>query len=88
MEPQTVQTATARRITGLKPTGDLQLGNYVGAIRPMVDAQYDAPSTIFIADLQAMTVEHEPAALSARTLEVAMLLLAAGIDPERTILYA
>ncbi len=94
MEPTTAHTTTpaataaARRITGLKPTGDLQLGNLIGAIQPMVAAQYETESTIFIADLHAMTVPHDPAALGARTLEVAMLLLAAGIDPEHTILYA
>ncbi len=89
-------TRTARRITGIKPTGDLHLGNYVGAIRPMVAAQpgpapdgADATeSIVFIADLHAMTVEHDPARLAARTLDLAMLLLAAGVDPERTTLYA
>jgi tryptophanyl-tRNA synthetase len=79
--------ATTRRLTGLTPSGGLQLGNYVGAIRPLVDAQYDSDSMIFIADLHAMTTEHDPAALSARTMEVAMLLLAAGVDPQRTTLY-
>ncbi len=79
---------TTRRITGLKPTGELHLGNYVGAIRPLVSAQYEVDSTIFVADLHAMTLEHDAASLGARTLEVAMLLLAAGIDPARTTLYA
>jgi tryptophanyl-tRNA synthetase len=78
---------TKRRISGFKPTGPLQLGNYVGAIRPMVQAQYEQPSVAFIADLHALTVRHDPARLHQLSMEVAGLLLAAGIDPEHTILY-
>jgi tryptophanyl-tRNA synthetase len=81
-------TVTTRRITGLKPTGQMHLGNYVGAIRPMVSAQYEHDSIVFIADLHAMTRDHDAAGLAARTLDVAMLLLAAGVDPARTTLYA
>jgi tryptophanyl-tRNA synthetase len=88
MTDTTPTTRTTRRLTGLTPTGGLQLGNYLGAIRPLVSAQYETESTIFIADLHAMTVEHDPAALAARTVEVAMLLLAAGVDPQRTTIYA
>jgi tryptophanyl-tRNA synthetase len=77
----------SRRISGFKPTGPLQLGNYVGAIRPVVRGQHEQPTVAFIADLHAMTVQHDPALLRARTREVAGLLLAAGIDPARTVLY-
>jgi tryptophanyl-tRNA synthetase len=80
-------TRTTRRITGLTPSGELHLGNYLGAIRPLVSAQYDLDSTIFVSDLHAMTKPHDAARLGERTLEVAMLLLAAGIDPERTTLF-
>jgi len=77
-----------RRISGFKPTGTMHLGNYLGAIRPMVAAQRDAEhSTVFIADLHALTVEHGPAELHTRTLENAALLLAAGVDPDVTTLY-
>ncbi|GGM28338.1 tryptophan--tRNA ligase [Dactylosporangium sucinum] len=75
-----------RRISGFKPTGRLQLGNYVGAVRPTVAGQ-DEPTVAFIADLHALTVHHDPAELRERSAEAAGLLLAAGIDPARTILY-
>lgn len=77
----------SRRISGFKPTGPLQLGNYVGAIRPVVRGQHEQPTVAFIADLHALTVQHEPARVQARSREVAGLLLAAGIDPAGALLY-
>jgi tryptophanyl-tRNA synthetase len=92
--PMTTLTASAvdaprrlRRISGFKPTGSMQLGNYLGAIRPMVTGQTSTESIVFIADLHALTVEHRPADLHARTLENATILLAAGVDPSLTTLY-
>lgn len=77
----------SRRISGFQPTGSLHLGNLLGAIRPMVAGQRDHESIVFIVDLHALTVEHRPADLHAHTLEIAMLLLACGVDPEITTLY-
>jgi tryptophanyl-tRNA synthetase len=77
----------SRRISGFKPTGPLQLGNYVGAIRPVVRGQHEQHTIAFIADLHAMTVQHEPALVQARSREVAGLLLAAGLDPGQAVLY-
>jgi tryptophanyl-tRNA synthetase len=82
-------------LTGFKPTGPLQLGNYLGAIRPMIDAQqggdrggHDSDASIaLIVDLHALTVDHDPTHLRGLTLEYAATLLAAGIDPARTLLY-
>jgi tryptophanyl-tRNA synthetase len=71
----------SRQISGFKPTGHLQLGNYLGAIGPAVAAQHQTELCVFVADLHAMTVEHEPAQLAALTREVSALLLAAGLDP-------
>jgi tryptophanyl-tRNA synthetase len=79
-------TAT-RRLTGLKPTGHLHLGNLVGAIRPLVTAQYAAESVAVVVDLHALTVEHDPQRVRALTLEQATVLLAAGVDPDRTLFY-
>ncbi|MFC6021897.1 tryptophan--tRNA ligase [Plantactinospora solaniradicis] len=76
-----------RRITGLKPTGHLQLGNLIGAIRPIVATQYRAETIVFLADLHALTVPHQPAQIRALTLEQATVLLAAGLDPDRALLY-
>ncbi|MER7280112.1 tryptophan--tRNA ligase [Dactylosporangium sp. NPDC000244] len=75
-----------RRISGFKPTGPLQLGNYVGAIRPVVEGQ-DRPTIVFVADLHALTVPHDPQRLRELSLQVAGLLLASGVDPRRTVLY-
>lgn len=79
---------TTRRITGLKPTGHLQLGNLLAAVRPMVRDQVAVPTLAFVADLHAMTVEHDPAKLADRTLEAAAIVLAAGLDPGRSVLFA
>jgi tryptophanyl-tRNA synthetase len=77
----------SRRISGFKPTGSMHLGNYLGAIRPMVRGQRDDESIVFVADLHALTIAHKPAELHARTLENASLLLATGVDPDVTTLY-
>lgn len=76
-----------RRLTGLKPTGRLQLGNLLGAIRPLVLAQDQSDSIVMIVDLHALTVEHDPARVRELTLEQARVLIAAGIDPQRTTMY-
>src|SRR5438477_23527 len=75
------------RLSGFKPTGHLQLGNYLGAIRPMVDVQREDPSLVSVVDLHALTVAHDPARVRVLTVEVATLLLAAGVDPAVTPLY-
>ena len=80
-------TAT-RRLTGFKPTGHLQLGNLLGAIRPLIAVQDRSESIAMIADLHAMTMEHDPARVRALTLEQATVLLAVGVDPDRTALIA
>jgi tryptophanyl-tRNA synthetase len=77
----------SRRISGFTPTGALHLGNYLGAIRPTLDAQYSTDSLVFVSDLHALTVEHDPARVRAASLEVATLLLAAGADPRCTTLF-
>jgi tryptophanyl-tRNA synthetase len=76
-----------RRLTGFKPTGHLQLGNLIGAIRPIVAGQYRTETIVFLADLHALTVPHEPARVRSLTLEQATTLLAAGLDPDRALVY-
>jgi tryptophanyl-tRNA synthetase len=78
---------TARRLTGLKPTGHFHLGNLVGAIRPMIAEQYASESVVLIGDLHALTVEHDPHRVRELVLEQATLLLAAGLDPDRSLFY-
>ncbi|WP_436522736.1 tryptophan--tRNA ligase [Actinoplanes sp. HUAS TT8] len=73
-----------RRLTGFQPTGRLHLGNLLGALRPLIRAQDTTESIALIADLHAMTMEHDPASVRRFTLEQATVMLAAGVDPERT----
>jgi len=74
-------------LTGFKPTGHLHLGNYIGAVRPTVDAQDRTHAVVLVVDLHALTVPHDPARVRALTTEVAAVLLAAGVDPCRALLY-
>ncbi len=85
----TMQTTLqrTRAITGVKPTGRAQLGNLLGAIRPLIAAQEERESIVMIVDLHALTVEHDPARVRELTLEQAGILLACGVDPDRTTLY-
>jgi tryptophanyl-tRNA synthetase len=84
-------SAATRRLTGFKPTGRLQLGNLLGAIRPMLTQPAGDPagagSVVSIVDLHALTVEHRPHEVRGRTIELATTLLAAGVDPDRTTLF-
>jgi tryptophanyl-tRNA synthetase len=78
---------TRRRLSGFKPTGALQLGNYLGAIRPMVQAQHITDSVVTIVDLHALTVEHDPRRLRQLTTELLATVLAAGVDPDTSLCY-
>lgn len=81
-------THAVRRLTGIKPTGRLQLGNYLGAIRPMLAAQGLGPEAVVaVVDLHALTVAHRPHEVRATTWEQVATLLAAGADPQHTTLY-
>jgi tryptophanyl-tRNA synthetase len=80
--------ATKKRVlSGIQPTGGLHLGNYLGAIRQWVDGQGDRENFICIVDLHAITAVQEPAELREHTRRLAALLLACGIDPERSTLF-
>lgn len=79
---------TTRRVTGLKPTGHLQLGNLLAAVRPLVRDQDVVPTYALVADLHAMTVEHDPSALAELAREAAAVVLAAGLDPRHAVLFA
>ena len=77
----------SRIFSGVQPTGDLHLGNYLGAIRNWVRLQEEYECLFCVVDLHAITVWQDPAALKASTLEVAAALLASGIDPKKNILF-
>ncbi len=77
-----------RIFSGVQPTGKLHLGNYLGAIRNWVRMQGEAECIYCVVDLHAITEQQDPAALRNNTREVAASLLAAGIDPMKSILFA
>ena len=76
-----------RIFSGVQPTGNLHLGNYLGAIRNWVRLQNDYQCLYCVVDMHAITVWQNPAELRANTREVAAGLIAAGIDPMKNILF-
>ena len=81
-----------RIVSGIQPTGNLHLGNYLGAIRNWVRMQDEFTAQgheclYFLADLHAISMPHVPADLASNTREMVAALVACGIDPERSILF-
>ncbi|WP_296677041.1 tryptophan--tRNA ligase [Novosphingobium sp.] len=81
-----------RIVSGIQPTGNLHLGNYLGAIRNWVKMQDEVTGgggqcLYFLADLHAISMPHDPAQLSANTREMVAALVACGIDPEKSVLF-
>lgn len=93
--PPVVCAVVVRVFSGIKPTGEMQLGNYLGAVRRWVDQQPPAGSAaarnheaVFcVVDLHALTAPYHPAELTTATRRLATVLLAAGLDPERCLLF-
>jgi tryptophanyl-tRNA synthetase len=77
----------ARVFSGIQPTGEVHLGNYLGAVRRWVRAQHDDDAIHCIVDLHALTIPQDPVELRAKTLEVTQILVAAGLDPEVCTLF-
>jgi tryptophanyl-tRNA synthetase len=77
-----------RIFSGIQPTGRKHLGNYIGAIRGYLDGQERGDPAIYcIVDLHATSVSYDPAALPGYVLDTTAMLMAAGLDPERCILF-
>lgn len=74
-------------LTGLKPTGELTLGNYIGAIKQMKQLQDNYESYLFVADLHALTVPQDPKELKRRIKDFLALYIACGIDPKKNMIY-
>ena len=74
-------------LSGIKPTGRLTLGNYIGAIRQFVELQDEYEMFIFIANLHALTVAQDPKELKRDTKDLIALYLACGLDPEKVTLF-
>ena len=77
----------ARVLSGIQPSGDLHLGNYLGALRRFVADQDEHDSFFCIVDLHALTLPHDPTTLAAKTLQAAAMYLASGLDPEVCTLF-
>lgn len=76
-----------RMLSGIKPTGRLTLGNYIGAIRNFVNYQDDYEMYIFIANMHAITVPQEKAELKRNTKDLIALYIACGLDPEKVTIF-
>ena len=76
-----------RIFSGIQPTGRKHLGNYIGAIRQYVEGQDRGEGIYCIVDLHATTVAYDPAELRERLYDTTAILIAAGLDPERCILF-
>lgn len=78
-------------LSGIQPSGQITLGNYLGAVKNWVDLQNNGDDgyerRYFVADLHALTVRQVPADLRRRTLETYVILMACGLDPEQTMLF-
>lgn len=82
-----MENAKKRIFSGVQPSGDLTLGNYIGAIKNWAKLQDDYECIYCIVDLHSITVRQNPADVRRRTLEVLMQYMAAGIDPEKSVMF-
>ena len=76
-----------RVFSGVQPTGNIHLGNYLGALKQFVELQNDYQCVYCIVDMHAITVPQDPAELKKHILDVAALYLAVGVDPEKSIVF-
>ncbi|MEG1596773.1 MAG: tryptophan--tRNA ligase [Bacilli bacterium] len=76
-----------RVLTGLQPTGVITIGNYIGAIKQMVDYQDKYDSFLFIPDMHAITMPHDPVELTKNIRSLIAIYLACGIDPNKNTIY-
>ena len=74
-------------LSGVQPSGNLHIGNYLGAIKNFVSMQDNYNCFFCIVDLHAITVKHDPKILRKNTLEVAATYIASGIDPTKSIIF-
>jgi len=76
-----------RIFSGIKPTGNLHIGNYIGAVKQWVDLQKDYQCIYCVVDLHAVTVPQDPEELNEKIRELTALYLACGVDPENSIVF-
>lgn len=73
--------------SGIQPSGDLHIGNYIGAVRQWASGQDEGLNIFCIVDLHAITVPQDPKTLAQKTREISAVILAAGVDPEKSLLF-
>ncbi len=86
-DPRAIDSAAVRIFSGIQPTGRKHLGNYIGAIRQYVEGQDRGEAIYCIVDLHATSVAYEPDRLRGYVLDTVAMLIAAGLDPGRCILF-
>jgi len=77
----------ARVFSGVQPTGNLHIGNYLGALKQFVELQDDHESLYCVVDLHSITVPQDPKELRSHNLDIAALYMAVGIDPKKSIIF-
>src|SRR5947207_4006039 len=77
----------ARVFSGIQPSGELHIGNYLGAVQNWVRLQHEHDCLFCVVDLHAITQPYDPATLSSLTMDMAVSLFAAGLDPDRCIVF-
>ena len=81
------QVSKKRMLSGIKPTGKLTLGNYIGAIKQFITYQDEYEMFVFIADLHALTLPIDAKELRQNTKDLIAIYLACGLDPEKVVLF-
>ena len=76
-----------RLLSGIQPTGELTIANYIGAIKQFIEMQKAYESFVFVADLHSLTVNPEPSKLREKIRKIVGLYLACGLDPKETTLF-
>jgi len=76
-----------RLVSGIQPTGELTIGNYIGAIKQFIEMQKDYESFVFVADSHSLTVNPDPDVLREKVRKIVALYLACGLDPKHTTLF-
>ncbi|MEM9619475.1 MAG: tryptophan--tRNA ligase [Pseudomonadota bacterium] len=76
-----------RVLSGIQPSGDMQLGNYLGAIRKFVELQHQYDCNFCVVDMHAITVWQDPVKLREQTFHIAAAYIAAGVDPEKAVVF-
>lgn len=76
-----------RLVSGIQPTGELHIGNYIGAIKQWVELQHEHDCFFFVADYHALTTRPKPEEIKESSFHVAAMMLACGIDPKKAVLF-